>query len=688
MVGQVTSEGDRALRSDAARDLFKVNGSGIKIGIISDSFRAQPGTRDDIEAGDLPGADNPNGFTQPVQILKDLPRFFGIDEGRAMAHIIHDVAPGAELLFHTVVDTTDFIVDDESFSTAVRALADAGADVIVDDIGFSTTIFQDGLAAQTIDAVAERGVVYLSAAGNDGFNRSYESPFRLGETFSFRGIEYEAHDFDVTNGTDIFQEIRIPTFDSFDIQFSWQEAAGQVESDFDLFLLDQPKLPGQGGNILASSIISSPSVTDAPVTDLFFSSVEGDGTTEDVADGIVESSVYLLIAKKEGSAENPGLIKWTNVSNGAQGDTIYEYVNDVPGQVGAGNIYGNPNAAGAIAVGAASFRKTPEFGVTPVAPEPFSSAGATPILFDVDGTPLATPEIREKPDIFGPDRVATNVEFFERFPGTSAAAPHIAGVVALMLERAGGSGSLKPEDVRDILRDTDIPVSPRPNQPENSGFVQADAAVLQSVGSKFDGTAADDELMGLDGPDNLYGFAGNDILRGGRGLDALFGGDGDDQLIGGGQSDFLSGEQGVDILRGGRGGDTLMGGGQGDRLLGGQGADLLMGDLGRDTLIGGRGDDILIGGRGSDTLRGDKGKDVFVLEASGMAIIQDFQEGRDQLAFTETVEFNELDIIQRGSNTTISLSGNKVATLMNLEASTITADDVLNDVPVAPTLLA
>ncbi|MEB3355116.1 MAG: S8 family serine peptidase [Synechococcales bacterium] len=680
MVGQVTSQGDRALQADVARQLFNIDGSGIKIGIISDSFNAFRSTDEDIASGDLPGEDNPNGFTQPVQILQDLPRFFGIDEGRAMAQIIHDIAPGAELLFHTVVDRDQLRVSDETFATAVNALADAGADIIVDDVGFSTTLFQDGLAAQTVDAVTQRGIVYISSAGNDGFGRSYESPFRLGETFSFRGVEYDAHDFDPAEGVDLFQEIRLSNFESFNIQFTWEEAIGQVNSDFQLYLLDQPVLPGMGSQILASSVISDRSVTDAPLVDLFYSQFQG---REDEV-----QSFYLLIARKEGSAPDTGLIKWANTANGEQGNAVYEYVNDSPGAVGAGTVYGHPNAAGAIAVGAANFNRTPEFGIDPVISEAFSSTGAAPILFDAAGNPLATPELREKPDIIGPNRVSTTLPFFRRFAGTSAAAPHIAGVVALMLQRAGGSGSLTPDQVRTILQATDIPVAPRTNLPADAGFAQADGAVLQSIGFNHLGTAGNDQIAGLGRAENLHGLAGNDVLRGGGGLDALFGGEGDDQLVGGDNNDYLAGERGDDLLRGGGGDDTLRGGGQTDRLLGGKGNDVLLGDRSSDTLIGGGGDDILSGGQGRNDLKGGGGADVFWVDTTGRAMVRDFEDGQDRLAFLEPLAFEDLELNQRGRHLVIRSADGGQVTLMGVEAAMITAEDILQEPPAVAALLA
>ena len=56
-----------------------------------------------IATGDLPGAGNPLGNTTPVTVITELSPCTGTDESRRMIELIHDVAPGATLSFHTAL---------------------------------------------------------------------------------------------------------------------------------------------------------------------------------------------------------------------------------------------------------------------------------------------------------------------------------------------------------------------------------------------------------------------------------------------------------------------------------------------------------------------------------------------------------------------------------------------------------
>ena len=136
---------------------LNVNGTGIKVGVLSDSFNDLGGA----------AADEADGACHPLptfNVLKDLASG-GTDEGRAMMQIIHDIAPGASLAFYTAFES------EQDFANGILALAAAGCKVICDDVSyFDEPFFQNGVVAQAIQTVEAEGVTYVTAAGNNASN--------------------------------------------------------------------------------------------------------------------------------------------------------------------------------------------------------------------------------------------------------------------------------------------------------------------------------------------------------------------------------------------------------------------------------------------------------------------------------------------------------------------------------------
>ena len=159
--GVVTTQADHAQHDDIARAAFGLDGNGVKIGVLSDSFDTsgfagydgQPDTAAvDIARGDLPAN---------TTILQDFPN--GTDEGRGMAQLIHDLAPGASIAFASA----DY--GQAGFANNILALAAAGSKIIVDDVQyFFEPAYQNGVIAQAVNTVAAAGVTYFSSAGNNG----------------------------------------------------------------------------------------------------------------------------------------------------------------------------------------------------------------------------------------------------------------------------------------------------------------------------------------------------------------------------------------------------------------------------------------------------------------------------------------------------------------------------------------
>ena len=602
MSGKITTEGNKELKSNVARDLFTVDGTGVKVGIISTSFNAENKLKGDVINSELPGQNNPEGRTTPVQILKDLGlnSSFADDEGRALAQIIHDISPGAELSFHTFIGgegKNPIDTNDSSYAEAVNSLVESGVDVIVDDAQFPTAISQDGGAAQAVEKAVSEGIVYVTAAGNNG-NISYESEFHRGETFSLEELTFEAHDFDPGKNVDLFQDIQVSKEGTIiNPLLSWNEPIDNATSAYEMFLLSTPELPNEN-NLVSFSTIPNEAALDDPLRQLFYVTQQ-------------EKKLYLLIAKEADSntTDSSNLIKWVSTANGSDRTTDYEYIDE---DAVNNTVFGPANTEGAITVGATEIDN-------PLQPREYSSQGGTPILFDKQGNRLSEPIVREKPNVFAPDGVSTAFApetRFNPFNGTSAAAPHIAAVVALMMERAGGADKLSPEKVRSVLQNTALPVL----EQTDAGLAQADQAVIESFVSEHTGTKSSDLINGTEEAENFYGKQGNDILTGAGG------------------SDYLLGERGNDII------------------------------------VGGSGNDVLIGGEGYNLLLGGKEKDTFVLKDDGVAIISDFDAELDTLAVIGSENMSELAFSKSGDNNIIVES--QESTLAFL--SDVTASDNLN----------
>jgi hypothetical protein len=461
--GTVTSQGDIAMRSNVARTTFGVTGAGVMVGVLSDSYNCLGGAAVDIANGDLPS----------VTVLQEKPGCSsGTDEGRAMLQIVHDVAPGASLAFATAFG------GQPNLASNIIALKNSGAKVIVDDVIYiPEPMFQDGIIAQAVDSVVAAGVAYFSSAGNNGRN-AYSSAFRPGNVFAPGAIPSApgapfffggtAHNFSDNGGMDVFQRITLPNGAGFVMSFQWDSPTFSVSgapgslNDVDVYLLN-----GAGTQVLAGSAIGNVVASGGngdPVE--FFSFVNTTGATADF---------NVAITNFEGP--NPTLIKY--VLFGFSGT-----IQDFPSH--SGTLYGHANAAGAEAVGAARYSNTPGFGVSPPLLESFSSPGTTPILFDQAGNRLATAEIRAKPEIVAPDGGDTTFfgqdtepNGFPNFFGTSAAAPHAAGVAALLLQ---DKPTLTPFQVYASLESTALDMDAA-GFDNNTGFglIQADDALLPNL---------------------------------------------------------------------------------------------------------------------------------------------------------------------------------------------------------------
>jgi hypothetical protein len=422
-VGSVTSQGDASHNGPAARALG-MNGTGIVVGVISDSIDMVGGGISDSQGtGDLPAT---------VTVLTDGPSG-SHDEGRAMAEMIYDTAPGITTMFFSTGSggaTTK--------ATSISNLVAAGVDIIADDIYYlSEPFFQDGQAAAAADNAVASGVAYFVSAGNRG-RQSYESDYELSSN--------NWHDFNPGSGVDQLQRIAsIANGNNINVTLQWNDPTGGIGnpmSDYDLYLFSDD------GNF----------------------TILGSSTNNNSA--LRQPYEYVSWTNSTGSALNVGV---AILRNSGDGGSFMKYI-----MRGSSTIAEWDTASNAINPGAAAAANTMtiaavrwnETGLND--PESYSSRG--PITRYFPGF-----VVRQKPILAGADCVTTTVPGFNPFCGTSAGTPSVAGVAALVLDMAPG---LSPAQLRSILTNPantiDCSAAGNPDFDCGFGFVLADDAVEQA----------------------------------------------------------------------------------------------------------------------------------------------------------------------------------------------------------------
>ncbi|MEN6368480.1 MAG: S8 family serine peptidase, partial [Thermotogota bacterium] len=342
-----TSQGVAAVGA-AAYHTAGFRGAGTKVAIIDLGFSGLSAAQ---SRGDLPAGAVQNDLTGTgIQS--------GISHGTAVAEIVYDIAPDAQLYLLKIADEVDL-------DAAVTYCLDNGIDIINHSLGWYNTNNYDGTG--TICDIARRatngGILWVNAAGNEAQSH-WEGPLVDGNGDGWNDQEVTLY---ASSGSPII------------LYMTWNDWP-QSATDYDLYLYDP------SGNLAASST-KNQTGTEEP--------------TESIQTTAAQSGTYRIRFQGAGS-------KSLEIYSLYQGVTPY---------VSSSSLLAPADLAEAVAVAAinyASYATGPQ--------EPYSSQGPTN-----DG--------RAKPDLACPDNVATGTAPYTTFPGTSGAAPHAAGVAALLLSR-------------------------------------------------------------------------------------------------------------------------------------------------------------------------------------------------------------------------------------------------------------
>ncbi|MBN9511500.1 MAG: S8 family serine peptidase [Alphaproteobacteria bacterium] len=422
---------DLAVHGNVARSTDDLSGAGIKIGILSDSFNLLGGMAADIADGDLPAN---------TQILED--GASGHDEGRAMAELVHRIAPDAQILFHTAT------VSEADFAAGITALVQAGCQIIVDDVAWlDEPFFQDAGAVDTaIENAIASGVSYFTAAGNEGsdFIQEVFAPMRI--TVPGLPAGAQVQNFGTAALPQPWLDVTIPAGGTCLLDLQWDQPYGDAGDSLGMALFDA------AGNLVAQA--AGDAVGGNP-----------DQLLEFVNSG--SATQYRLVLYANGGSEVPGTFKIISYGNGTIADPN-------AGQ-GSGTVMGHEILPGVNTVGAVAWYNTAAFGGSNTV-ESFSSEGTGTFLFGPEGTPLASPQAAGSVDFLAPDGSVTSV--FAPFYGTSAAAPDAAAVAALVLQ---ADPALTPAQVTQVLEASAIPASGATSA-VGAGLIQADTAVSIALG--------------------------------------------------------------------------------------------------------------------------------------------------------------------------------------------------------------
>lgn len=243
--GSLTSQGDTILVADTMRSAFAVNGSGVKVGIISDGMAglaASQASNDlasvDTTTCDMVGAVPAGEPGNPTDANAGA-------EGTAMAEIVHDLAPGASIVYGYFGIYTSTAGTSLDFNAAVNCLAQ-NADVVLTDLVWFNAGLYDGTssvstnAANALNSPTNRIRGFYQSAGNYS-GTHYQETYVDSNPGSAAD---NRHAFSGTaQTTDMFGLGSLPidpmyasTGDTLVVSLQWNEPFGGATSNYDLSL--------------------------------------------------------------------------------------------------------------------------------------------------------------------------------------------------------------------------------------------------------------------------------------------------------------------------------------------------------------------------------------------------------------------------------------------------------------------
>jgi hypothetical protein len=455
LVNAVTSQGDKAHAADLARTTYGIDGTGVKVGVLSDGV-------DSLDARQASG-ELPLDCPQSGACVTVVPGQEGSgDEGTAMMEVIHDLAPGAKLYFATAVDSS------ASFANNILTLKNTyGCDILLDDMTyFDEGAFQDGEIAQAVTAVKSAGALFFSSVGNSGRKDAGTSGTWEGDYLNsgtsigwFDGTDWhgkEIHSWNHATGTSAVNANALTADAPYAISLKWSDPLGAATTDYDLFIFQSDM-----------SYVWDASVDDQAVTHEPFE-IMGVGY----------------------SGEKIVVVRWSGPTRALRLDTNRGRLTQATARSAVGHNAGESTVSvAATDVATASGGVFTGGSTNPV--ETYSSDGPRRLFYNANGTAVTPGNVlfgtgggrdAQKPDVTAADCVATAFPAgpFNPFCGTSAAVPHAAAIAALLMSMPNHPGS---GQVLTAMLGTALDVTPGAGRDRNSGvgIVMANAAAAALV---------------------------------------------------------------------------------------------------------------------------------------------------------------------------------------------------------------
>ncbi|HUF54101.1 MAG TPA: S8 family serine peptidase [Dehalococcoidia bacterium] len=321
---------------------------------------------------ELPPSVTVMSFIEGGDIYGDTPH------GAGVAEIVHEMAPDAELYF------ANFSTEVE-VAAAAEWLTQQGVDVINASWGYPTSGPGDGTGV--IDEIVGDSVaegVFWSVAGGNHADKHWSGTFTDTDNNGFH--EFSLSPFDEGNQPSSLFGLLLAG-ETVAGELRWNDPWGASCRDYDLFLK-------RTDDSTVLTVASSENVQNDGV-----SCTPGADPVEVLVHQVAVTDEYHLVIEEKHSDSDAFL-------------DLFSGYHSLEYQVAAGSMLQPGDSPDVTSVGAVPYS-------APSTIEPFSSRGPT-----ADG--------RIKPDIVGPDGVSNAT--FGAFAGTSAAAPHIGGAAALVLQ--------------------------------------------------------------------------------------------------------------------------------------------------------------------------------------------------------------------------------------------------------------